>query len=127
MRAGGPRLRARSAPSLSQLEPAVVTYIIRRLLWGFVLLLIISFITFLIFYILPSADPALLRAGRQPTPELVASIKETLGLDKPWYVQYLKYLERLFFHFDFGHSYQNNTEVRPEVFGRAQATMSLAA
>ena len=31
-----------------------------------------------------------LRAGRQPTPELVASIRHTLGLDKPWYVQYLE-------------------------------------
>jgi peptide/nickel transport system permease protein len=105
----------------------VVTYIIRRLLWGLVLLLIISFITFLIFYTLPSADPALLRAGRQPTPELVATINHTLGLDKPWYLQYFKYLDRLFLHFDFGHSYQNNVEVRPEVFDRSKATMSLAA
>ena len=42
----------------------------------------------MIFYALPAADPALLRAGRQPTPELVATIRHTLGLDKPWYVQY---------------------------------------
>ena len=73
----------------------MLPFIIRRLLWMVVLLLIISFLTFLIFYTLPSADPAVLRAGRQPTPELVATIRETLGLDKPWYVQYGKYLERL--------------------------------
>ena len=41
------------------------------------------------FVVLPSADPALLRAGRNPTPELVAAIRENLGLDKPWYVQYV--------------------------------------
>ena len=72
----------------------MVAFIIRRLLWMVVLLLVISALTFLIFYELPSADPALLRAGRQPTPELVASIRETLGLDDPVYVQYAKYLEK---------------------------------
>jgi len=34
-------------------------------------------------YTLPAADPAALRAGRQPTPELLASIRHTLGLDNP--------------------------------------------
>jgi peptide/nickel transport system permease protein len=118
----------RGPPSSSErTEPTVVTYIIRRLLWGLVLLLIISFITFLIFYTLPAADPAQLRAGRQPSPELLASIRHTLGLDRPFHIQYLKYMERLFFHFDFGHSYQNNAEVKTLIFDRIPATASLAA
>ena len=50
----------------------MIPFIIRRLLWMVVLLLVISFLTFVIFYTLPSADPAALRAGRQPTPELLA-------------------------------------------------------
>jgi peptide/nickel transport system permease protein len=105
----------------------MVPFIIRRLLWMVVLLLVISFLTFIIFYTLPAADPAQLRAGRQPTPELLASIRETLGLDKPWYVQYGKYLDRLVFHFDFGYSYQNNTSVKSLIFDRLPATMTLAA
>jgi peptide/nickel transport system permease protein len=104
----------------------MVAFIIRRLLWMVVLLLVISALTFLIFYELPSADPALLRAGRQPTPELVASIRQTLGLDDPVYVQYAKYLEKLVFHFDFGYSYQNNVPVREQIFDRIPATLSLA-
>jgi peptide/nickel transport system permease protein len=104
----------------------MVAFIIRRLLWMVVLLLVISALTFLIFYELPSADPALLRAGRQPTPELVASIRQTLGLDEPVYVQYAKYLEKLVFHFDFGYSYQNNVSVREQIFDRLPATLSLA-
>jgi peptide/nickel transport system permease protein len=104
----------------------MIPFIIRRLLWMVVLLLIISFLTFLIFYTLPSADPALLRAGRQPSPELVASIRKTLGLDQPFYVQYLKYLERLVFHFDFGYSYQNNVSVKSQIFDRLPATATLA-
>jgi peptide/nickel transport system permease protein len=104
----------------------MVPFIIRRLLWMVVLLLVISFLTFVIFYTLPAADPAALRAGRQPTPELLASIRHTLGLDKPWYIQYLKYLDRLVFHFDFGYSFQNNVSVKSQIFDRLPATAALS-
>lgn len=104
----------------------MLSFIIRRLLWMIVLLLVISFLTFIIFYTLPAADPALLRAGRQPTPELIASLNQTLGLDQPWYVQYFKYLERLVFHFDFGFSYESNASVRGQIFDRLPATATLA-
>jgi peptide/nickel transport system permease protein len=104
----------------------MIPFIIRRLLWMVVLLLVISFLTYVIFYTLPAADPAALRAGRQPSPELLKSIRESLGLDKPWYVQYLKYLERLVFHFDFGYSYQNNVSVKSQIFDRLPATLALA-
>src|SRR5215212_11090600 len=104
----------------------MAVFVVRRLLWSALLLLIISFITYVVFVLLPSADPALLRAGRNPTPELIASIRETLGLDKPWYVQYLVYMRDLVFHFDFGYSYQNNVAVRETLFDRLPATASLA-
>jgi len=104
----------------------MISYIIRRLLWSVVLLFVVSFITFVIFSLLPSADPALLRAGRQPTPELIAAIRANLGLDKPWYVQYWFYLRDLLFHFDFGYSYQNNIAVKTTIFNRLPATASLA-
>jgi peptide/nickel transport system permease protein len=104
----------------------MIPFIIRRLLWMVVLLLVISFLTFVIFYTLPAADPAALRAGRQPTPELIASIKHSLGLDRPWYIQYLKYLDRLVFHFDFGYSYQNDISVKSQIFSRLPATGALS-
>ena len=104
----------------------MVAYIIRRLLWSVFLLLAVSLIAFCIFILLPSADPALLRAGRQPTPELIAAIREQLGLDKPWYAQYWIYLKDLVLHFDFGYSYQNNIAVRETIFDRLPATISLA-
>jgi peptide/nickel transport system permease protein len=101
-------------------------YIIRRLLWVIVLLVLVSLLTFLIFYVFPSADPALLRAGHSPNPELVASIRHSLGLDKPWYTQYFNYMKALVLHFDFGYSYQNNISVRTQIFDRLPATISLA-
>jgi peptide/nickel transport system permease protein len=104
----------------------MVTYIIRRLLWAILLLFVVSFITFVMFIVLPSADPAVLRAGRNPSPELIASIRETLGLDKPWYYQYYVYMRDLVLHFDFGYSYQNAISVRTTIFDRLPATASLA-
>ena len=104
----------------------MVAYIIRRLLWSVLLLFVVSFITFVMFILLPSADPAVLRAGRQPTPELIAAIRENLGLDKPWYHQYYVYMRDLVLHFDFGYSYQNNISVRTTIFDRLPATISLA-
>jgi peptide/nickel transport system permease protein len=101
-------------------------YIIRRLLWVIVLLFLVSALTFVIFYLLPSADPAQLRAGRQPSPALIASIRHQLGLDKPWYVQYFDYMKRLVLHFDFGYSYSNNVSVKQQIFSRLPATASLA-
>jgi peptide/nickel transport system permease protein len=104
----------------------MLTYIIRRLLWSVVLLFAVSLIAFLIFVLMPAADPAILRAGRNPSPEVIAAIRENLGLDKPWWQQYLIYLENLIFHFDFGYSYQNNVAVRETIFDRLPATISLA-
>jgi peptide/nickel transport system permease protein len=104
----------------------VVRYIIRRLLWVIVLLFLVSFITFVIFYLFPSADPAQLRAGRQPNPQLVEQIRHNLGLDKPWYQQYSDYMKRLVLHFDFGYSYQSNISVKQQIFDRLPATISLA-
>ena len=101
-------------------------YVVRRLLWVAVLLLLVSFVTFLVFYALPSGDPAQLRAGRQPNPEQVEAIRKSLGLDKPWYEQYYRYMRDLVLHFDFGRSYHTNAEVRQQLFDRIGATASLA-
>jgi peptide/nickel transport system permease protein len=103
----------------------MATFIIRRLLWMVVLLILVSFITFVIFYLFPSADPAQLRAGRQPNPQLVEQIRHQLNLDKPFYTQYWLYMKQLVLHQDFGRSYQNNIQVRQQIFDRLPATISL--
>jgi peptide/nickel transport system permease protein len=104
---------------------SLLFYVLRRVAWGVVLLLIVSALTFLIFYTFPSADPAALRAGRQATPQLIEQIRHNLGLDRPVYVQYWRYMKGLVLHFDLGYSYQNNASVRTQIFSRLPATVSL--
>jgi peptide/nickel transport system permease protein len=90
-----------------------------------VVLFLTSFVTFVIFYLLPASDPAVLRAGRLATPARLAAIREQLGLNHPFYAQYAKFMQRLVFHFDLGTSYQNLTSVRSEIVRRFPATAGL--
>ena len=103
----------------------MAAYIVRRLLWTVVLLLVITIVTFLIFYVLPTADPAALRAGRDPSQALIEAIRHQLGLDDPILTQYWHYISDLFFHFDFGKSFVNNTEVKTLIFDRLPNTIFL--
>jgi peptide/nickel transport system permease protein len=103
----------------------MAAYILRRLLWTVLLLLVITAVTFLIFYVLPSGDPAKLRAGRAPSPEVIAAIRHQLGLDKSLPIQYWDYIKKLVLHFDFGNSYTNNTSVREQMFDRLPNTIFL--
>ena len=44
----------------------MLRYIIRRVLWAILVLLIVVFITYMIFFLLPSGDPAVRLAGKAP-------------------------------------------------------------
>ena len=108
----------------------MAAYIARRVVWVVFLLFMITLITFVIFSVLPSGDPAVLRAGRQPSPELIASIRHQFGLDKPKPVQFINYIGDILPFlghngFYFGFSYQNQTEVLPEIVSRMGATAML--
>src|SRR5437763_4761178 len=100
-------------------------YIVRRILWGIALLVIVSAAIFFIFYVLPTADPAVLRAGRNAGPAQIAQIRHALGLDKPIYEQFAVYMRQVFLHFDFGYSYQYNVPVRQLIFSRLPPTIWL--
>ncbi len=102
------------------------TYIIRRVLWGIVLLILVSALTFVIFNILPSANPAVLRAGRNSSPAVIAHIAHELGTDKPIYTQFFTYMKNIFLHFNFGYSFYSQAPVLGLIQDRLPATLSLA-
>jgi peptide/nickel transport system permease protein len=100
-------------------------YIIRRLAGMVLLLLLVSAVTFVVFNVFPSTDPAALRAGRQPTPEVIAAIRQDLGLDRPKYEQFATYIWDIFAHQDFGKSYVSNVDVLDQIRQNLPATISL--
>jgi peptide/nickel transport system permease protein len=110
----------------------MATYIARRLVWVAFLLFVITLITFVIFSVLPAGDPALARAGRQPSAELVAAIREQLGLDDSKPAQFVNYIGDILPFVGgngiyFGFSYQNNTDVLPEILDRLPVTLFLTS
>jgi peptide/nickel transport system permease protein len=100
-------------------------YIVRRLAGMVLLLILVSAVTFVIFNVFPSTDPAALRAGRQPSPEVIEAIRQDLGLDRPVIVQFADYIYRVFVYQDFGRSYVANVEVLDQIRENLPATISL--
>src|SRR6266567_3877357 len=76
----------------------MMRYIIRRLLGAALVVLIISFVTFGIFQIGPALSgvphaQAYYYVGKVSTPDKVAEVEHSLGLDQPWYQQYVTYMK----------------------------------
>ena len=102
----------------------MLRYIIRRLLWGVILLLAVIAITFVLFYLLPNVNPAILRAGRNSSPKVIAEIAHDLGTDRPLPTQFWDYLTHLL-HGNLGFSYQSGAPVKSLILDRLPATISL--
>ena len=100
-------------------------YLLRRLIQAVLILLGVSFITFLLLYVLP-ADPVRQIAGRSATPQVVESIRRELGLDQPFLVQYWNYLTGLV-QGDLGRSYLQKADVAGLIGSRLPATLQLMA
>jgi len=107
-------------------------YLIRRSLFLILVMVIVSFMTFLIFYKLPPGDPARIAAGRRTSPDIVQRARENLGLDRPWYVQYGRFAKGLvpwpgyFLNEQVYFSYNNFVPVKDQLFDRLPVTVVLA-
>jgi len=77
----------------------VIRFLIRRTVGGVIVLIVISIITFWLFYALPKhlhSNPAALYAGRSPSPATIAAVSEKLGLNKPFWTQYWDFMKGIF-------------------------------
>ena len=100
-------------------------YVVRRLLWSVVVLLIVSATTFVIFFAVPG-NPAALIAGKYATRQTVAQIEKRLGLDQPKPVQYLRFVTRAA-RGDWGFSYVSQQPVLGAIGQAFPKTLSLTA
>ena len=101
----------------------MAAYLARRLLQSVLILLGVSFITYVLLYVLP-ADPVRQIAGRSATAETVENIRHELGLDRPFIVQYGRYLAGLV-QGDLGRSYLQKSQVAELIASRLPATLLL--
>jgi peptide/nickel transport system permease protein len=76
--------------------------------------------------VLPGANPAQLRAGRNASPAIIHHLTVELGLNKPVYTQFYVYMKNIILHFNFGYSYYSSASVLSLMKSRLPATISLA-
>ncbi|MEM7747944.1 MAG: ABC transporter permease [Pseudomonadota bacterium] len=69
--------------------------VLRRIGIGIVLIWVVSLLIFLVTAVLPG-DAATIRLGQNATPESLAALRKELGLDRPFYVQYISWIGNLF-------------------------------
>jgi len=99
-------------------------FIVRRLLLAIPTLIGVSFFVFLSLRLVPG-DPAIALAGELATPEVVAQVREDLGLDQPLLIQYVRYMG-LMLQGDMGDSIRSGLPVTEEIELRLPRTLTLA-
>jgi peptide/nickel transport system permease protein len=124
----------------------MIYFIIRRLILTVFLLLLVSAITFAIFFLVPrlagqtAYQLAAQYVGRNPTPDAIRAVEIKLGLNDPLYLQYGRFVKGIVFgvHYNngpdvsycpfpcFGYSFRNQEPVWPQLISDAPVTLSLA-
>src|SRR5712691_368892 len=124
----------------------MIFFIIRRLVLAVFLLILVSMISFAIFFLVPrlagqtAYQLAAQYVGRSPTPSEILAVEHKLGLNDPLYLQYGRYIKGIVFgiHYSagtdvsycpfpcFGYSFRNQQPVWPQLVSAAPVTLSLA-
>jgi peptide/nickel transport system permease protein len=124
----------------------MIFFIIRRLILTVFLLLLVSMITFAIFFLVPrlagqtSYQLAAQYVGRNPIPSEIKAVEIKLGLNAPLYLQYGRFIKGIVagVHYNngpdvsycpfpcFGYSFRNQEPVWPQLISDAPVTLSLA-
>jgi peptide/nickel transport system permease protein len=124
----------------------MIYFIIRRLILTVFLLLLVSAITFAIFFLVPrlagqtAYQLAAQYVGRNPTPDAIRAVEIKLGLNDPLYLQYGRFIKGIVagVHYNngpdvsycpfpcFGYSFRNQQPVWPQLISDAPVTLSLA-
>ncbi|TGN81449.1 ABC transporter permease [Streptomyces bauhiniae] len=114
----------------------MLRFLVRRVFGALVILLIISAVTFWLFYAIPR-DPATMSCGKNCTPDMLAQVRHNLGIDHPVPVQYWYWIKGIFVgrsYGDFGdcsapclgYSFANREPVLGTIMDRLPLTLSLA-
>ncbi len=103
----------------------MLSYIVRRLLATIPVMAVVALFVFSLLYVAPG-DPAAVIAGDQASPEDVARIRQSLGLDRPFLIRFGEWVWQIL-HGDLGTSIFTNLPVTTMMVQRFEPTLSLMA
>lgn len=101
----------------------MISYLVKRLLQFVITLVVASIVIFLLMNGL-TGNAAQVALGINATPQAVAELEATYGLDRPRVVQYLAWIGGML-HGDFGTSYVTRTAIGPVISNSLQVTLIL--
>ena len=102
----------------------MLRFLVRRIALGMVVLWLITLLVFLLFFVAPN-DVARTLAGRQATPDVIASVNERLGLSQPVWKQYVDFVGNAL-HGNLGYDYYHQVPVTTIIAQAVPVTVSLA-
>ncbi|EFC90849.1 binding-protein-dependent transport systems inner membrane component [Dethiosulfovibrio peptidovorans DSM 11002] len=101
-------------------------YIFKRVLMLVPVLIGVTFIVFSMLYITPG-DPARMVLGEQAPQESVDELRQEMGLNDPFFVQFGRYVYKAVVHGDIGRSYITKRPVVQEIWAAFPVTLKLSA
>lgn len=102
----------------------MIKYITKNFLNSILIIFGVLSVSFILTFLLPG-DPAKMILGQRADDESVKSVKTELGLDRPFYEQYISFLVRIL-RGDLGKSYISNRDVLSTILEKIPATMLLS-
>ncbi len=99
-------------------------YLLKRSFYGIFVLIGLSILMFVLVRVMPG-DPLRLVLGPMATEEDVAKLKHQMGLDRPVYVQYFRYVEGIFLRGELGMSLVERRDVSEIISEKLSATIEL--
>lgn len=99
-------------------------YIIKKVLTAIVLVLLVSFLVFILMQFLPG-DPATIALGQSATAEEIQEYRDEYGLNDPVLVQYWNWISNIILHWDFGKSILNARDVTQYISERLPNSVSI--
>ena len=101
----------------------MLAFIFQRLIQAVVVMVIVAFIAFLLFQYV--GDPVVFLLGQDATPDQIQELRQGLGLDQPFFVQFWHFLQNAV-QGEFGLSLRQGAKVSRLIAERFPATMELA-
>ena len=104
----------------------MTAYVVRRVAGALPLLLFVSFVSYALMGLAPGGPAGILaQQGRALSPAARAAFAASLGLDKPWYVQYFYWLKELVLHGSLGRSFVDGRPVLERIAEKMPVTLEL--
>ena len=103
----------------------MLRYTIKRILWMIPIVLCVSILVFTLMYFAPG-EPAKIILGPNASVDQIEVLEKELGLDQPYLVRLVNYLNQAFLHGDLGNSWQTNVSISESLMQRLPRTLILS-